>query len=85
MSPSNSPIDPLYWFKNVPPSVLVAVKQESGPIIRIDQMDKWRFVSQDAQDGVFLCEIVGNAHCGLRFFLPEVAIAAAEQVADQQP
>lgn len=82
MSASNSPIDPLYWFKNVPPSVLVAVKEEGGPIIRIDQMDKWRFVSQDAQDGMFLCEIVGNANCGLRFFLPEVAIAAAEKVED---
>jgi len=58
----------------------VAVKEESGSIMRIDQMDKWRFVSQRAQDGMFLCEIVGNARCGLRFFLPEVATAAAERV-----
>jgi hypothetical protein len=82
MSAANSPIDPLYWFKNVPPNILVAVKEESGSIMRIDQMDKWRFVSQEAQDGMFLCEIVGNARCGLRFFLPEAATAAAERVAD---
>jgi len=31
---------------------------------------------------MFLCEIVGNISCGLRFFLPEVAIAAAERVSD---
>lgn len=80
MNAANSPIDPLYWFKNVPPSILVAVKEESGSTMRIDQMDKWRFVSQSAQDGMFLCEIVGNARCGLRFFLPEVATAAAERV-----
>lgn len=80
MSAANSPIDPLYWFKNVPPGILVAVKEESGSIMRIDQMDKWRFVSQEAQDGMFLCEVVGNAHCGLRFFLPEVDAAAAEKV-----
>ena len=80
MTPDSSPIDPLYWFKNVPPSILVAVKEESGSIIRIDQMDKWRFVSQAAQDGMFLCEIVGNARCGIRFFLLEVSIAAAERV-----
>ena len=80
MSAASSPIDPLYWFKNVPPSILVAVKEESGSIMRIDQMDKWRFVSQEAQDGMFLCEIVGNARCGLRFFLPEVATAVAERV-----
>jgi hypothetical protein len=82
MSAASSPIDPLYWFKNVPPNILVAAKEESGSIIRIDQMDKWRFVSQEAQDGMFLCEIVGNARCGIRFFLPEVATAAAERVAD---
>jgi hypothetical protein len=77
---TNSPIDPLYWFKNVPPNILVAAKEESGSIIRIDQMDKWRFVSQDKQDGMFLCEIVGGNSCGLRFFLLEVSIAAAERV-----
>jgi len=37
-------------------------------------------VSQDKQDGMFLCEIVGGNSCGLRFILPEVAIAAAERV-----
>jgi hypothetical protein len=79
---ANSPIDPLYWFKNVPPNIIMTAREESGTIIQIKQLDKWRFVSQKEQDGMFLCEIVGNISCGLRFFLPEVAIAAAERVSD---
>ena len=82
MSAASSPIDPLYWFKNVPPNIIMAAREESGSIVHIAQLDKWRFVSQSAQDGMYLCEIVGNALCGLRFFLPEVAIAAAERVSD---
>jgi hypothetical protein len=82
MSPTNSPIDPLYWFKNVPTNIIMTAREESGPIIRLAQLDKWRFVSQDKQDGMFLCEIVGGNSCGLRFILPEVAIAAAERVSD---
>jgi hypothetical protein len=77
---ANSPIDPLYWFKNIPPKIIMTAREESGTIIQIKQLDKWRFVSQKEQDGMFLCEIVGNISCGLRFFLPEVAIAAAERV-----
>jgi hypothetical protein len=77
---ANSPIDPLYWFKNVPPNIIMTAREESGTIIQIKQLDKWRFVSQKEQDGMFLCEIVGNISCGLRFFLPEVAIAASERV-----
>jgi hypothetical protein len=77
---ANSPIDPLYWFKNIPPKIIMTAREESGTIIQIKQLDKWRFVSQKEQDGMFLCEIVGNISCGLRFFLPEVAIAASERV-----
>jgi hypothetical protein len=58
----------------------MTAREESGTIIQIKQLDKWRFVSQKEQDGMFLCEIVGNISCGLRFFLPEVAIAASERV-----
>jgi hypothetical protein len=79
---ANSPIDPLYWFKNIPPKIIMTAREESGTIIQIKQLDKWRFVSQKEQDGMFLCEIVGNISCGLRFFLPEVAIAASERVSD---
>jgi hypothetical protein len=79
---ANSPIDPLYWFKNVPPNILMTARAEDGSIFHLPQLDKWRFVSQKEQDGMFLCEIVGNISCGLRFFLPEVAIAAAERVGD---
>ena len=80
MSAANSPIDPLYWFKNVPPSVIITARAEDGAVFHLPQLDRWRFVSQEAQDGMFLCEVVGNAHCGLRFFLPEVDAAAAEKV-----
>jgi hypothetical protein len=78
---TNSPIDPLYWFKSQPPNLHpFFAHSEEGEMIAVDRLHKWRFVSQDKQDGMFLCEIVGGNSCGLRFILPEVAIAAAERV-----
>ncbi len=48
--------------------------------IFIKKNTKWRYVSQQAQDGIFFCEIVGGEECGLTFFLPEQCAAIAEKV-----
>jgi hypothetical protein len=76
MSAANSPIDPLYWFKNEPFDG--GVFAMNG--IFIKKNTKWRYVSQQAQDGIFFCEIVGGEKCGLTFFLPEQCAAIAEKV-----
>jgi hypothetical protein len=81
MNPASSPIDPLYWFKNVPPNAFIITIDEAGAPFGISNESKWRYVSQKAQDGVFLCEIVGGTNCGLRFFLPE-GISGAEKIED---
>jgi len=81
MTPASSPIDPLYWFKNEPPNVFIITIDEGGSQFGISNKSKWRYVSQKAQDGVYLCEIVGGINCGLRFFLPE-GMSGAEKVED---
>jgi hypothetical protein len=77
MTPASSPIDPLYWFKNEPFDGVFVMNS-----IFISKYAKWRYVSQQAQDGIFFCEIVGGEECGLTFFLPEQFAAIAERVAD---
>ncbi|CAB4150822.1 hypothetical protein UFOVP574_36 [uncultured Caudovirales phage] len=76
-----SPIDPLYCFKSIPPNAFVMTIDVDGGQFGVSNKSKWRYVSQKAQDGVFLCEIVGGTNCGLRFFLPE-GMSGAEKVED---
>jgi len=81
MTPASSPIDPLYWFKSIPPNAFVFTIDVDGGQFGVSNKSKWRYVSQKAQDGVFLCEIVGGTNCGLKFFLPE-GMSGAEKVED---
>ena len=79
MSACNSPIDPLYWFKNEPKNVLILAYDLDDNLFHIDHTDKWRIVSKNEEYEDFTCEIVGSRQCGTRFYLTEEAFAQAEQ------
>ena len=79
MSASNSPIDPLYWFKNEPKNVLMLAYDLDDNLFHIDHTDKWRIVSRNEEHDDFTCEIVGSRQCGTRFYLTEEAFVQAEQ------
>ena len=76
---TNSPIDPLYWFKSQPPNLLILARSEEGEMIAVDRLHKWRFASE-AANGVVLCEFVGGSNDGRGFFLTEPTATAAERV-----
>jgi hypothetical protein len=77
---TNSPIDPLYWFKNDPGDFDAYVFDENNKWFLIEPMQKWRFLSKNADKKIFTCEVVGGTSCGLKFFLPEEIATAAERV-----
>jgi len=82
MSPSNSPIDPLYWFINDPGDFKTSVFDENHKWFLIKPTEKWRFLSKNVDKRTFTCEVVGGTSCGLKFFLPEEIAIAAELVSD---
>jgi hypothetical protein len=89
MTPASSPIDPLYWFKNLPKEVSVLVESYDNKLVELPKHYKFRVkdVSKSKEvtafcktDGGAFCEVVGGADCGFRFYLSDNGISAMERV-----
>lgn len=92
MSASNSPTDPLYWFKNTPKNVRILVQLDTNDLIELPKHYKFRVMNISKEITAFckitggaFCEMVGEMDCGTRFFITEEALVQAEMVVDQQP
>jgi hypothetical protein len=87
MSAANSPIDPLYWFKNAPKDVTILVESEDNKLVELPKHHKFRVMNVSKEITAFcnagggaFCEVVGGANCGFHFYLSENGISLMERV-----